>query len=739
MKQSKGIAQLAVIIIMLVVAIALPITTSLVQRSQENRSKATETCVSAGGWCDLTGYNTDKGEVISGDFSDCKRINGGIYNPVCRKVLANGEKCSGDSDISCKSGNCKYGICFPDWVNWIQSKNGVSYNDVKENGYCNTFDSQGKEYKTMYGDVTCLPGDDYQVEYMCVQNAAIGDNGWLGSKIIPGEYYGFKPVGWCENGCKLNSTGVFEGCKEAANQKYWYYNAGCKETAETYVSAEVCQANYFRNQPGHLCYTSESECISSNSSTNNWSYCVKGGTTCKTIATADDTIAVDKYADNALAKTWTAGDMGKCNTACANARTFWYFLNSDTSKCIESALYADIDSGTALSQCQTNLGIYRANQTNGTCYTNKALCDTARAGSTGGDAGGASDGDLPKYYCSNAQAKCVQAVGTFEEVDKIVVNGVADNTLGVTWGNSQKAACDSACEVAPARKWSYCDTNKQCVYSFYKGDDTINNVDNLSDNVLDKTWYGYQKDTLCQTACDAHFATQPQQPTTCTGCVTGACGECSTTVSGWRCSCTGGTTGAWTSCKGVSDSTCKVGGTTEKIDAICASDHDKCSLGGPIEVPDTSTAFKWACGGLNYNTVQCEESLTPPTTTCDGKPEGTMECSLQSLKTCKNGAWTTTACPSGYECNNAGYGVVQCVPSSTPGTPDTGTCQNRCMAGLPTSNSGNANCDAVVNIVDFSVWRSEAIDKTAGNKADFDCNGVVNIVDFSIWRNTVFK
>jgi hypothetical protein len=41
MKQNKGISQIVVMVIMLILAIALPITTKLVQKSQENRSKAT--------------------------------------------------------------------------------------------------------------------------------------------------------------------------------------------------------------------------------------------------------------------------------------------------------------------------------------------------------------------------------------------------------------------------------------------------------------------------------------------------------------------------------------------------------------------------------------------------------------------------------------------------------------------------------------------------------------------------
>lgn len=70
-------------------------------------------------------------------------------------------------------------------------------------------------------------------------------------------------------------------------------------------------------------------------------------------------------------------------------------------------------------------------------------------------------------------------------------------------------------------------------------------------------------------------------------------------------------------------------------------------------------------------------------------------------------------------------------------------CQNRCTIG--DSRLGDANCDGIINGLDFSFWRYEAIDgvKNVVNgqsiwSADFDCSGIVNIVDFSIWRKGSF-
>ncbi|MDD4382745.1 MAG: hypothetical protein PHD49_01225, partial [Candidatus Shapirobacteria bacterium] len=69
MNKQKGIASIVVMVAMLVIAIALPITTKLVQQSQENRSKATDfdTC-----WSGQTRWMYKGGQCQSGEIKHCE-------------------------------------------------------------------------------------------------------------------------------------------------------------------------------------------------------------------------------------------------------------------------------------------------------------------------------------------------------------------------------------------------------------------------------------------------------------------------------------------------------------------------------------------------------------------------------------------------------------------------------------------------------------------------------------------
>ncbi len=47
---------------------------------------------------------------------------------------------------------------------------------------------------------------------------------------------------------------------------------------------------------------------------------------------------------------------------------------------------------------------------------------------------------------------------------------------------------------------------------------------------------------------------------------------------------------------------------------------------------------------------------------------------------------------------------------------------------------GDANCDGVISIFDFEIWRREFLGIDTTTKADFDSVGGVSILDFEIWR-----
>jgi|GEM_PF-4778832 len=73
------------------------------------------------------------------------------------------------------------------------------------------------------------------------------------------------------------------------------------------------------------------------------------------------------------------------------------------------------------------------------------------------------------------------------------------------------------------------------------------------------------------------------------------------------------------------------------------------------------------------------------------------------------------------------------VPTNTTAptaTPTLGRCE--CPAGKVEKRLGNANCDEVVDMIDFSVWVAEFSEGSVNN-ADFDCNGMVDLGDYQTW------
>ena len=68
-----------------------------------------------------------------------------------------------------------------------------------------------------------------------------------------------------------------------------------------------------------------------------------------------------------------------------------------------------------------------------------------------------------------------------------------------------------------------------------------------------------------------------------------------------------------------------------------------------------------------------------------------------------------------------------------------------CASGL-VKTMGNGNCDAVINSLDFEIWRNEVFDQggvmgklSSTWNADYNCDQKVSAPDFEIWRATVFK
>jgi len=85
------------------------------------------------------------------------------------------------------------------------------------------------------------------------------------------------------------------------------------------------------------------------------------------------------------------------------------------------------------------------------------------------------------------------------------------------------------------------------------------------------------------------------------------------------------------------------------------------------------------------------------------------------------------------------------IPSPTPSFAPIPTGVQLCTVcqTVGDRSKGDANCDGVVNILDFSAWRLEKFDQKADRtqkktwRADFNCDGYVKADDFSIWLHNL--
>lgn len=107
--------------------------------------------------------------------------------------------------------------------------------------------------------------------------------------------------------------------------------------------------------------------------------------------------------------------------------------------------------------------------------------------------------------------------------------------------------------------------------------------------------------------------------------------------------------------------------------------------------------------------------------------------------------------PSGTQdgalCLNVASRTPQCVGSNTPTvttiltptptqtqvltpTPTSGTC--------PLKPKGDSDCNGVIDLIDFEMWRKEAKREVSTQISDYNNDGVVDIVDFEVWRKGRF-
>jgi hypothetical protein len=90
--------------------------------------------------------------------------------------------------------------------------------------------------------------------------------------------------------------------------------------------------------------------------------------------------------------------------------------------------------------------------------------------------------------------------------------------------------------------------------------------------------------------------------------------------------------------------------------------------------------------------------------------------------------------------NRATLGTLIQVPTATPTATVTATpTATRTPTATPTATStpciqGDINCDGIVDIRDYGLWRASFGQPGAGNRADVNGDGLVDIRDYGLWR-----
>ncbi len=172
------------------------------------------------------------------------------------------------------------------------------------------------------------------------------------------------------------------------------------------------------------------------------------------------------------------------------------------------------------------------------------------------------------------------------------------------------------------------------------------------------------------------------------------------------------------------------------------------TLSGPANNATVSSnpTFSWTgCSGKYWIEVKDGNTIVATATTT-----GTSaQISNPKWANGKSYTWTVKICPNNADC----VGGTPSAPrtfkyqTSAPSTPtNTATpkpTNTTVVTQCPIRSNGDANCDNIINYIDFICWRGELIGSKPANcnSADFTGekgtpDGVVNSLDYNIWRKT---
>ncbi len=143
----------------------------------------------------------------------------------------------------------------------------------------------------------------------------------------------------------------------------------------------------------------------------------------------------------------------------------------------------------------------------------------------------------------------------------------------------------------------------------------------------------------------------------------------------------------------------------------------ECVAGCIGGLTDILKAVNYTVGkDTNYST-DCNFVIPTPATMVTGGDVSAAQCCCQKEETTPSPTTGLTNTP---------------VPSLTPTGPNPTE-----LPTCPKKPQGDANCDGIIDMGDFDIWKKEFIDRLAKD-ADFNSDGKVSLLDFEIWRKNYF-
>jgi len=434
MNKQKGISSIVVMVAMLVMAVALPVTTKLVQQSQENRSSAavTDTCstVHPGGVCsDISNCPTSSFKIYKNDGT-CKSNPSSsyqccVYDGGCNKTCPSGTVQTGKTcttgtrdDSTCKNINSGVSGCASA-LNCCDCKTTTS---IPKDGSCGT-----AKYTCSSGTVSNQSETSSAYTWRCN-----GVNGGLSSGTCT-----FKKSTTAVDTCSTVHPGGV--CSDISN---------CPTSSfKIYKDDGTCKSN---SSSSYQCCVYDGGCNKDCPSGT-----VQTGKTCTTGTRDDSTCKNINDGVSGCASKLTCCD---CKTN-VNTTKFWYY-NITEAKCKETPSgYTDS------SACQNEFLASTKGKTTGQyCYGNESDCQTnyksdptvpsTTTYTCSDKACSANYGCMRNEVYTSSTADCKNPIGTPNRIYDVNCSPISDAvlaTLGKDNGNNDACKTTTACPANEKR------------------------------------------------------------------------------------------------------------------------------------------------------------------------------------------------------------------------------------------------------------------------------------------------